>query len=869
MHSRQSSVASPIFSPQHSPSRRSHHPPEAFKAALGAHGSAYPSSSPMQSSTNMAIKSRPRTAASVDIDTASDQVENIAALYRMYSISRIQSSSGFYKNMSSQPSSFSKMPQNALERKHTLSNSTIPDIKEESEESKYSQKPNIFVSKRLTNRISVVQEEASKPDESFPFLTRKVVQRLRLWAARARFEVAMRQHTEDNYVQEGGLRFERDDTADLLYDFMVENHLDEPVDLGNRLGTSWFVVKPSKPVLAPGSIGISSGFGGFSSTMSQLNVNSKPSDDRKEFSRLRKIFEKFSVVARSWFTVALLNFQQLLFQYSFFFTAALLLGVVSLLMYAANVEINAVELWQVFAIAAGGCIGYVPAELIEVFFFWSLSVAANRFRYLRHLEFLLSTLKVKIRIIMIGVAAIVTIKFGTTLLDSETATLCLNVFITTAAVWVVFDILIQSLMHRWNVATHIERMNDILLKETIFRHLCKPDLREIRPEATDEECKAWRTFSFHELSQQSSFFNFNRRLTYLRDSNILVPLRRVNVHAPRNNHLSYAFSQETWITITRKAELEIFAEVLFNSVDKGNFGVITFVEWMDKFQTFRGAALTWTALFGNVRNNLKGVDLTCFKEMFTQVFLQRSDLSATLKDFGNISAVVKRMFQIAFWIFMIIVILLVAGVTPSKVLVTISTLLISGAVAFGNSIKAIFDSIVFILFTKPYDVGDTIILQKATEPSFTVSRISVMTTTFLAGDNKVVIIPNAVLATGPIFNLRKSKEAVISLKFDIAFNTPQEKLQELTENLRQFIVNHRYTRSKFELFISDVENMSKATLSIVFQTVYGWQDGLAIVYIRSNLYLFIQEQIKILGIEPLKQVPLDCKVFQAGEIQSQ
>eukprot|EP00475_Leptophrys_vorax_P002179 TRINITY_DN11239_c0_g2_i1.p1 TRINITY_DN11239_c0_g2~~TRINITY_DN11239_c0_g2_i1.p1 ORF type:complete len:733 (-),score=197.22 TRINITY_DN11239_c0_g2_i1:43-2088(-) len=676
------------------------------------------------------------------------------------------------------------------------------------------------------------------------------------------------QETQPHFIQQGELRFAREDiSGDMMFDFMVESHLEDEVkqvDLLNKVGDTWFVLKAPTSSVIPsatgGKGGISAGLGGFSSSLA--SVHALP--EREKNSEKQNLCFQICRKLLGFLFTFLCDVQQILFQYSFFFTAAFLLGIVSALMYAANVEINSVELWQIFLIVAGCCVAYAPAELTEIFAFWMVSLAASRFKYLRHLEFLLSSLKVKIRIIIIGVAAILTIKFGTTLLDSSIANLTLNVFITTAAVWVIFDILIQSLMHRWNVATHIDRINDILLKETILRHLCKPDYTEIQPNASEEECKAWRTFSYHELNMHASFFSFNKRLTYIRDSDILVPLRRVSVHAPRNNYLSYDFSKETWIKISRKAELDVFAEVLFDSIDKGNYGVITFVEWMTKFQTFRGAALTWTALFGNVRNNLRGVDLVCFKEMLTQVFLQRSDLAATVKDFGSISAVVKRIFQAVFWVLMAIVILLVAGVSPSKVLVTISTLLISGAVAFGNSIKGMFDSIVFILYTKPYDVGDTIILNRATEPAMTVSRISVMTTTFLAADNKVVIIPNTILASSPIFNLRKSKDAVINLKFDISFSTPQQKLQELTENLRQFIVNHRYTRSKFELFISDVESMNKATLNVIFQTVYGWQDGLAIVYIRSNLYIFIQEQIKLLGIECLKQLPLDCSI--AGQV---
>jgi hypothetical protein len=157
-----------------------------------------------------------------------------------------------------------------------------------------------------------------------------------------------------------------------------------------------------------------------------------------------------------------------------------------------------------------------------------------------------------------------------------------------------------------------------------MRHLCKPAYEDLKSDATAEEAKQWRTFYFDPLMDHSSFFSLNRRLKYIRDSEMLVPLKRSDVHAPRNNCLSYDFSDETWIKVAKPAEVELMAEILFNSIEKGRYGVITFVEWMDKFQRFTGAAYTWSCMFASIRNNIRGVDLACFKEMMSQILLQSS-----------------------------------------------------------------------------------------------------------------------------------------------------------------------------------------------------------------------------------------------------
>jgi small-conductance mechanosensitive channel len=207
---------------------------------------------------------------------------------------------------------------------------------------------------------------------------------------------------------------------------------------------------------------------------------------------------------------------------------------------------------------------------------------------------------------------------------------------------------------------------------------------------------------------------------------------------------------------------------IFAQIDVQQQGVITFIEFIEKFGSFKSAAKAWSTLFGKIPNNLKGVTQSDLKSTISNLTYQRNDLEATLGDFENISRVVKAIYQFVFWFFVITVLLLVAGVSPAKVLVTFSTLLAAGAIAFGNSLKVGFDSILFILYTKPYDVGDRVTLRIPNAPEMFVSRINVLTTSFVtSSEYKVVVIPNSELSKLNIYNFRRSSNAILSMYFGL------------------------------------------------------------------------------------------------------
>eukprot|EP00475_Leptophrys_vorax_P030805 TRINITY_DN4640_c0_g1_i1.p1 TRINITY_DN4640_c0_g1~~TRINITY_DN4640_c0_g1_i1.p1 ORF type:complete len:804 (+),score=208.63 TRINITY_DN4640_c0_g1_i1:148-2559(+) len=657
---------------------------------------------------------------------------------------------------------------------------------------------------------------ASLPSEDFPELTRGMVRRAKVWVARSRLNLALKKagvgrYGSGEYSISSITQFRKKHLAPHHFPFGVaktSKNEDFMVELVNPTGdSSLFVVPPSR------SSSVQSDFG-------------EPPQ---------------SSFAKFWDALG-----TNLLKYSFCLTGAMLFGALAGLFLLGNVYLDKVSMGLVFLIFAGAFVLYIPAGIAEDLFFLFLEGVVRVMPFMRNMQFLAGTLKVKIRFIVVGMGLLFAFEHVDGLYDAGESQKVVNIFAVGSGCWIVFDIMLESVMHRWNVHSHLQRLNEITYAEAIVRHLLKP---LIPPEESLIDFKTWRTVQFKPLRIRSSFYKYDQRLAYLRDSTFLVPLRRTHVAAPRSNFLSYSYSNQTFLSISNASEARVIAQVLFYRLDGGTQGIVTFSSWLRHFGKFKNAAKAWSVFFGQLRQNLKGIDEQTFVDTFVALFQRRADLSSTLGDFQNISNVVKTIITVVFWIVMIVFLSLAAGVSASKVFATFATILVSGAVAFGNSLKTVVDALVFILQTKPYDVGDRVALKDPLAPPLTVQRIQVMSTTFVGLDNRVVIITNSQLANIPIYNLRRSKNAVVEIVFEIGFRTPQSKLKILKEAVSQYLDGHRFTKSRFEFYLKEVDKLNSVFLHIWFQTAYAWQEGFPINYVRSDVVAFIQEQMDELGIE--------------------
>ena len=80
---------------------------------------------------------------------------------------------------------------------------------------------------------------------------------------------------------------------------------------------------------------------------------------------------------------------------------------------------------------------------------------------------------------------------------------------------------------------------------------------------------------------------------------------------------------------------------------------------------------------------------------------------------------------------------------------------------FGNSLRGVYESVVFLFIVHPFDVGDTIAVGPGVAAGSgercVVEEIALLTSTLRrVGDGAAVAWPNAALAAGPLVNMSRS-----------------------------------------------------------------------------------------------------------------
>lgn len=171
------------------------------------------------------------------------------------------------------------------------------------------------------------------------------------------------------------------------------------------------------------------------------------------------------------------------------------------------------------------------------------------------------------------------------------------------------------------------------------------------------------------------------------------------------------------------------------------------------------------------------------REAVQRIYRERRSLSTSLKD---MSSAISKLDGVLMFIGLIIVIfiwlLIFNGDSTVSNIVPLSTFVVGFSFIFGNSAKNIFESMIFIFATHPYDVGDLVCID---EVWMFVKEFGLLSTTFRTTVNQEVVAPNAMLATKKyIYNSRRSNAQWEFTLIQVGFETSLETIENLRSKLR-------------------------------------------------------------------------------------
>jgi len=118
---------------------------------------------------------------------------------------------------------------------------------------------------------------------------------------------------------------------------------------------------------------------------------------------------------------------------------------------------------------------------------------------------------------------------------------------------------------------------------------------------------------------------------------------------------------------------------------------------------------------------------------------------------------------------------------------TFSSVTLAFVFVFGNSIRTIYESVIYLFVVHPFDVGDYLLLN--TGDTVKVQEIALMFCTFLKQDGRLLFYPAAKLTVEPAINLSRSQRYWDTVKFTVEMDINASAILKAERLLRQFLLS--------------------------------------------------------------------------------
>lgn len=218
------------------------------------------------------------------------------------------------------------------------------------------------------------------------------------------------------------------------------------------------------------------------------------------------------------------------------------------------------------------------------------------------------------------------------------------------------------------------------------------------------------------------------------------------------------------------------------------------------------------SLFDKDKNG--DIEKSEMRDAVQRIYRERRALTTSLKDMNSALQKLDMVLMFLGLIIAIFIWLLIFSPTSAvSNLVPLSTIIVGFSFVFGNSAKNIFESMIFIFATHPYDVGDLVCID---DTWMFVKEFGLISTTFNTTVNQIVVAPNALLASSKyIHNARRSGNMWEVTMVQMGFETALQTIDEFRRRLRVWIKeNDREWGGGLEVNYNNITNQNAVELII-------------------------------------------------------
>lgn len=242
---------------------------------------------------------------------------------------------------------------------------------------------------------------------------------------------------------------------------------------------------------------------------------------------------------------------------------------------------------------------------------------------------------------------------------------------------------------------------------------------------------------------------------------------------------------ESATQIRSEYEAKAAARKIFNNVAKPGSRYI-YLEDIMRFMREDEAVKTLSLFEG--ASESKRISKSSLKNWVVHAFRERRALALTLNDTKTAVNKLHQMVNVIVGILIGVIWLIILGIATSKFILFVSSQLVVATFIFGNTLKTIFEALIFLFVIHPFDVGDRCEIDAV---QMVVEEMNILTTVFLRYDNQKIVYLNSVLATKSIANYYRSPDMGDSVEFLVHIATPTEKIALMKQRISNYMENKK------------------------------------------------------------------------------
>ena len=224
-----------------------------------------------------------------------------------------------------------------------------------------------------------------------------------------------------------------------------------------------------------------------------------------------------------------------------------------------------------------------------------------------------------------------------------------------------------------------------------------------------------------------------------------------------------------------------------------------------------------------------------FVQSCDSVYRKLRYLRASQGNATQIDGVLESIFNSIFGFFLGLAIMAILNLKPWAFLVSMSTVLVSFAFAFGPSVAKMIEGMMMIAVRRPFDLGDriSIVADSAgasnnipSHETWIVEDCNLFTTTLrLDQTNEVSTVTNGSIANQRIVNHARSVKALVNLTLPMRIDATNDQVSMVQSAIEQYIQDNRSWASLVSFRIKEVDSgNSLLVYSAKIQHVKSWQD---------------------------------------------